>query len=98
MIDLTIALIAFGALNLLAQVRGTRWVRGIAVATTIVALLWPAARIFIVLAAWLVWTPPFMVAWALDREACEIRCSCPRSCCSFCRASSCRTRGLRRPA
>jgi hypothetical protein len=67
--SLLVALIVFGAVNLLAPVPGTRSVRGLAVVATILALLWPAGRILIALAAWLAWPPAFMVAWALERES-----------------------------
>jgi hypothetical protein len=64
-----IALVVFGAINLLAPVPGTGWVRALAVTATILALLWPAGRVLIAIASWLAWPPAFMVAWALERDA-----------------------------
>jgi len=67
---LTIGLLAFGIFNVLFSPRGTARVRAIAIGATLGGLLWPSQLLaLVVLFAWLVWPPAFMVASALAHEA-----------------------------
>src|SRR5580693_9398790 len=66
---LIFGLIAFGILNLLVSVPGTTWVRRTAVAASLVGLLLPGdAKSVVVVLAWLVWPPAFLVTWAVAEQ------------------------------
>src|SRR5262249_8912422 len=66
----TLAILAFGITNVLFDPPGTVVIRTIAIAAAFAALLWPQnLRVFMLLVAWLVWPPAFMVSWALARES-----------------------------
>jgi len=43
-------------------------IRAVAIAATLAALLWPALQATVVVLAWLVWPPAFLVAWAVARD------------------------------
>jgi hypothetical protein len=63
---LIFGLLAFGIFNLLVSVPGTTWVRRTAVAASLVGLLLPGdAKSVVVVLAWLVWPPAFLVTWAV---------------------------------
>src|SRR6267154_5335151 len=64
---LIFGLLAFGIFNLLVSVLGTTWVRGTAVAASLVGLLLPSdVNSVVVVLAWLVWPPAFLVTWAVS--------------------------------
>jgi len=64
---LIFGLLAFGIFNLLVSVPGTTWVRRTAVAASLVGLLLPGdAKSVVVVLAWLVWPPAFLVTWAVS--------------------------------
>ena len=66
----TIALVLFGAFNLIVPAPGTGWVRGTTVACVVAALVWKDVLLVpVALLAWLVWPPAYMVAWATGRQA-----------------------------
>jgi hypothetical protein len=66
----TFGLLAFGIVNVIFSPPGTTWVRGAAVAASVLALASPGSvRTLLILLAWLVWPPAFMVAWAIARQA-----------------------------
>ena len=63
---LVLGVLAFGIVNVLVSLPGTYWVRAIAIGATLAALLRPSMLlVWVVLLAWLVWPPVFMVAWTL---------------------------------
>src|SRR5258706_6684139 len=66
---LTLGALGFGAFNVFVEVPGTQWIRAIAVAGTLGALV-VSGWFFglITLFAWSVWVPAFAVAWALARD------------------------------
>lgn len=62
-------LLLFGIVNVLFDLPGTWIVRAIAIAATVLGLIWPGdLRALVALIAWLVWPPAFLVSWALARE------------------------------
>ena len=66
---LIFGLLAFGIFNLLVSVPGTTWVRRTAVAASLVGLLLPGnAKSVVVVLAWLVWPPAFLVTWAVSGQ------------------------------
>jgi len=66
---LIFGLLAFGIFNLLVSVPGTTWVRRTAVAASLVGLLLPGnAKSLVVVLAWLVWPPAFLVTWAVSGQ------------------------------
>jgi len=66
---LIFGLLAFGIFNLLVSVLGTTWVRRTAVAASLVGLLLPGnAKSLVVVLAWLVWPPAFLVTWAVSGQ------------------------------
>jgi hypothetical protein len=66
----TLGLLAFGIFNVLFSAPGTAWVRAVAIGATFAGLLWPSQMVaLVVLLAWLVWPPAFMVASALARDS-----------------------------
>jgi hypothetical protein len=67
---LTLSVIAFGAFNVFLDASGTAWIRALAIAGTIGALVLPNWFFGpVALLAWLVWVPAFAVAWALARDS-----------------------------
>src|SRR3981081_1550668 len=69
-----VGVLGFGAFNILFSAPGTEWVRAVAIAGVFGALLWPAGLLaLVVLLAWIVWPPAFMVSWALSRESTDAR-------------------------
>jgi hypothetical protein len=65
---ITPGLVAFGIVNAVLAPRGTTAIRVVAIAGALAALLWPPLQPLVVLLAWLVWPPAFLVAWALSRD------------------------------
>jgi hypothetical protein len=66
---LTLGMIAFGAFNVVLDAPGTEWIRALAVAGTLAALVLPNLLFGpVALTAWLVWVPAFALAWALARD------------------------------
>jgi hypothetical protein len=68
-----LGLLAFGIFNALVSPSGTMWLRAVTIAAVIAALLRPndgVAALILVL-AWVVWPPAFMVSWTLAREAAD---------------------------
>jgi hypothetical protein len=65
---ITPGLVAFGIVNVVFSPRGTSGIRAVASAGALAALFWPPIQTLVVLLAWLVWPPAFLVAWALGRE------------------------------
>ena len=65
----TIALLAFGALNVILPARETEWLSAVAIAGAFSALLWPD-RLggWVLFLAWALWHPAFMVAWERARQ------------------------------
>src|SRR5687768_4617949 len=61
----SLVLLSFGLFNALVTPPGTMWVRALAIAGIFHALLWPGLFGSVVIFAWLLWPPAFMVAWAL---------------------------------
>src|SRR5688572_23016560 len=64
-----LGLLAFGTVNVLLAAPGTEWIRATAIGASFAGLLWPAAfGGTVMLLAWLLWPPAFMVAWAVAGE------------------------------
>ncbi len=64
---ITSGLVAFGIVNVVFSPRGTMGIRATAIAGAAGALFWPPLQTLVVLLAWLVWPPAFLVAWAVSR-------------------------------
>jgi hypothetical protein len=65
-VGLVVGVLLFGIINVLFSAPGTQRVRAIAIGATLAALLWPRTLLsLVILLAWLVWPPAFMVGWAL---------------------------------
>ena len=66
----TAGLLLFGIANVLFSAPGTQWVRATAIGAAFVGLMWQRELlVLVVVLAWLVWPPAFMVAWTLARRS-----------------------------
>jgi hypothetical protein len=61
----------FGLVNVWLTIRGTQMVRVVSLVVSLAALAAPGGRTIAALAAWLVWPPALLVAWAGARERFE---------------------------
>jgi len=65
----TVAFVIFGFVNVLLDPPGTLAIRAMAIAGTFATLLYKDLFALMLVLAWLVWPPAFMVCWALERES-----------------------------
>ena len=64
-----IGLPLFGVFNLLVTAPGTRWVRIVSIAVTLIALASPRdVQRLIAVVGWLAWPPCFLIGWGLGRD------------------------------
>jgi hypothetical protein len=76
---LSIAILGFGLFNVFITAPGTRVVRLVSVAVSIVTLLSPGNDgIVLMLFAWWLWPTAYLMAWAFARQASEARDSSPQ--------------------
>jgi hypothetical protein len=68
----TVAWLIFGLVNVWLTIRGTQTVRVASLVVSLAALAAPGGRTVAAIAAWLVWPPALLVAWALARERAEV--------------------------
>jgi hypothetical protein len=69
---ITAGILAFGVFNVLVDPKGTFRVRTVAIIFTFLALATgQAASMFMLLLAWLIWPPAFLVAWTLNSDRSE---------------------------
>ena len=64
-----VGILIFGMVNVLLDLPGTLVIRAMAVAATFAVLLYKDLFALMLVLAWLVWPPAFMVCWALERES-----------------------------
>lgn len=64
----TIAMLAFGFVNVFLALPGTGQVRAAAIGITLIALLAPPLQLLVGIGAWLLWLPAFAASYALGTE------------------------------
>ena len=63
-----LAVLAFGLINTVITLPGTRWVTWAAIATAAFALAWPSDRPLLMSILWLAWPSAMLVGWGFGRD------------------------------